>query len=551
MINETAIKGKFTLILLLLIICLAAFLRLYKLNEIPPGLYPDVAINANDALDTLKQGPKLFYPENNGREGLFIWLIGVSFLIFGPSVWAIKITAAAVGALTVFGLYLMAKEILTVSSNGKNQIKPEVIALLSAFFIATSFWHLNFSRIGFRVILLPFVLVFCFYFLFRGFRLKKLANFIAAAVFFGLGFYTYTGFRLAVLILIPVLLFFWLESIKQKNQKSFYYSCFWFLAVIFVVSLPIAVYFILNPNDFIGRAAGVSIFSQSNPLTAFLKSFASHLAMFNFSGDYNWRHNFSGAPLLSPLVGIAFIIGFLIAFKRLIKTVKEKNYLLSAPYALIITWFFSMLLVGALTIEAVPHSLRVLGAAPAVFFLAGIGAVESFFWFWQNSSRKKLLIAASVFFVGASFLEQFNLYFKRWTAAPELTGAFSADYLKLGELINSFPEEAKIYVIANQDGVPVPFPNGLPMPAQTPIFMERTEFGKTRATYIKPEQINEIDAGGKTIIVVMNFNDPVVISGLAKTFPQGLFWKTKNFFVFTLNIINFNQETGEVELPDF
>ncbi len=160
-------KTKKTLIFLLIILALAAFFRLWQLNQTPPGLYPDVAMNGNDALQGLRTGNfKLFYPENNGREGLMMWLIAASFSIFGVSIWSMKIVAAIVGIITVLGLYLLTKEIFRHAQYDIR--KTEYITLLASFFLAISFWHVNFSRIGFRAILLPFVLVFSFYFLFKG-----------------------------------------------------------------------------------------------------------------------------------------------------------------------------------------------------------------------------------------------------------------------------------------------------------------------------------------------------------------------------------------------
>lgn len=135
------------IILLILILFIAAFFRLWQLNSIPPGLYPDVAINGNDALDSLKTGNfKVFYPENNGREGLMMWLIALSFSVFGVSIWSIKITAAIVGIFTVLGLYLFTKELF--NSQIVKQSNSQFVALLSSFFLAISFWHTNFSRIG-------------------------------------------------------------------------------------------------------------------------------------------------------------------------------------------------------------------------------------------------------------------------------------------------------------------------------------------------------------------------------------------------------------------
>src|SRR3989338_2140539 len=106
------------LIILILVLLIASFFRLWQLDSIPPGLYPDVALNGNEALETLKTGDfKVFYPENNGREGLMMWLIALSFSVFGVSVWSIKIVAAGAGILTVLGLYLLVKEILHSTFN--------------------------------------------------------------------------------------------------------------------------------------------------------------------------------------------------------------------------------------------------------------------------------------------------------------------------------------------------------------------------------------------------------------------------------------------------
>ena len=82
-----------TFLLLLVILLIASFFRLWQLDTIPPGLYPDEAINGNEALSNPW---KVFYPENNGREGLFINLISLSFSIFGISIWSLRIVPAVI-----------------------------------------------------------------------------------------------------------------------------------------------------------------------------------------------------------------------------------------------------------------------------------------------------------------------------------------------------------------------------------------------------------------------------------------------------------------------
>ena len=303
------------IVFLIIILVIAAFFRLWQLDSIPAGIYPDVAINGNDALDSLKTGDfKVFYPENNGREGLFIWMVALSFAIFGVSIWSIKIVAAIVGILTVLGLYLLTREIFN-----KN------VALISSFFLAVSFWHINFSRIGFRAILLPFILVFAFYFLFRGFRTQKLYNFIISGFFFGLGFYTYIPYRFIILLLPLILICWWFIYQKQNLRKIFMLNTLYLILAI-IVALPIGIYFLQNPQDFIGRAAPISIFSTENPIKEFGKSLILHLGMFNFYGDPNWRHNFAGSPMLFWPIGILFLIGFAFSLREIINFRKHKNW---------------------------------------------------------------------------------------------------------------------------------------------------------------------------------------------------------------------------------
>jgi len=176
---------KKVLIFLFIILAIAVFFRFWQLDSIPPGLYPDEAINGNEAALALESKDfRIFYPENNGREGLFINLIALSFSIFGISVWAMKLVPAIIGLLTVLGLYFLVKELFKdlriTTKDGKreptsNNLPPaEIIALLSSFFLAVSFWHINFSRIGFRAILTPFCLVWGFYFLLRATRMTQI-----------------------------------------------------------------------------------------------------------------------------------------------------------------------------------------------------------------------------------------------------------------------------------------------------------------------------------------------------------------------------------------
>ncbi|MBT9169088.1 MAG: hypothetical protein DDT19_02440 [Syntrophomonadaceae bacterium] len=98
--------------LVIIIIIIASFLRLYNIAELPPGFYPDEAIYANNGVEAWETGNlKVFYPENNGREGLWPNIIGFFIVKFGHEPWVPRSVAAVFGILTVLGVYFLAKEL--------------------------------------------------------------------------------------------------------------------------------------------------------------------------------------------------------------------------------------------------------------------------------------------------------------------------------------------------------------------------------------------------------------------------------------------------------
>ena len=562
------------IIILLGILLIATFFRLWGLETIPPGLYPDEAINGNQAIT---EPGKIFYPENQGREGFFINLISLSFSVFGISIWSLRLISAIIGILTVLGLYLLTKEVLrgrVSASSGRDPTSSvsvfpnyEIVALLSSFFLATSFWHINFSRIGFRAILVPFLLVFSFYFLFRGFRRKKISDFIIAGLIFGLGFHTYIAFRLAVLLLGIVLILWWfiypvremkekpkitndgkknktyqnIKSLifsngvyrKQNLQKQFLLFTFSFLLFIFLAALLIGVYFLQNPGDFIGRASGVSIFAQQNIIKSFGESLISHLAMFNFLGDNNWRHNISDSPVLFWPVGILFLLGLFYSLYYCTKSIslRNKKPLEFLAFSFLIFWFFIMLLPGILTYEGIPHSLRCIGAIPPVFIFAGIGGeflfrkIKSLVKIQKKNLFSILIFFSSVLLIISFIFAQHYRYFVLWAKNLHVEGAFCKSYVEVGNCLNSLPLNTQKYVIVNQAGILV---DGIPMPAQTPMFIENTKIYSIKTLiripstiYLLPENLDKIKIQKEETVIVLMAYDGRLSDEIQNMFPQG------------------------------
>jgi len=506
-------EPKKTFLFLLVILAIAAFFRLWQLDSIPPSLWPDEAINANTAVNILDSKTfQVFYPENHGREGFFFLLISFAFSAFGISVWSFKLVPALAGILTVLGQYFLALELFRKKS----------VALLSAFFLAISFWHINFSRIGFRAILAPLILTFSFYFFFRGLRTKKILDFIFSGLIFGMGFHTYISFRLAVLVLAFILIFWLFVAIKENWKRKYLISAAALLFAILVTALPIGIYFLENPGDFMSRALGVSIFEQANPVKEFAKSLAIHLSMFNFAGDRNLRHNLSGFPQLSPIVGIFFLVGLFWAIRRIVISLKNHRASRLAEigiFLFLFVWFFALILPSALTVEGIPHALRSIGVIPAAYLFAGIGAYLVYQWAKNKSVPKGiffLLLAAMTF-------SSFVLYFIVWANSPELKSAFTTRFTDVGAELNALPAETKKYVIKNEGD----------LPAEVPKFIQRTAGRTDDAIYIQPEEAATIGFSPGDFIFTMN-KEISFLNPVRERFPEGLLKEKERIWIYEI-----------------
>jgi len=532
-----------TVLLVVLILAIATFFRIWHLNSIPPGLYPDEAMNGNNAIQAIKTGDyKVYYSENNGREGFFINLQALSLKTLGIHIWSLKLISALIGILAVLGLYFLTKELFQSNS----------IALLSMFFMAVSFWHVNFSRIGFRAIMVPFCLVWSFYFLFKVINFspekrKKISStiyLILSGIFLGLGFHTYIAFRMAVIILMVPLLIIILKFFKEYKITGRFFNAFfkngfwqykiWVLAII-LVALPIGLYFLHNPQDFVGRAGGVSVFAQKSPLKAAIESTIKTLGMFNVVGDKNWRHNFAGSPQLFWPVGILFLIGIIFSIKEFFKSLKTKTESWGIHLFLFV-WFGAMLLPAILTAEGLPHALRTIGVIPVCYIYAAWGG-SIFYKFLAKKTNKKLLFAVSLLSLILCGYVSYDKYFVDWAQQPVVEDAFAKNFVEIGKYLNNLPQQTPNYVIVNQSGVLVPVEqNGkikdIPMPAQTVIFI-RAASNNQPTIYLLPGGIDEIKSADRLVVIPLQY-DAEIFKKLKEKFPQGNIRSQEDFWLFEL-----------------
>jgi 4-amino-4-deoxy-L-arabinose transferase-like glycosyltransferase len=476
--------------LLIGILIIAIFLRFYHFTTTPPGLYPDEAMDGNNAVEAAETNHfQVFYVEDNGREGLYVNIIA-AFLKVWPTYepWVVRLPAAVAGVLTVWGLYLLVAELF---GNGPG--------LLAAFLLATSFWGVMFSRIGFRAILAPLALVFTFWLIIKSYRAanKRLALFYAAVagIIYGLGFYTYIAYRVTPILFLLFIPFFY-------KLTGFWKRTALFIVVTFIVAAPLGWYFATTPGSFFGRTAEISVTSAASPLHDFAVNVAKEALMFNYHGDYNWRQNISGAPELFWPVGLLFLLGIVLvvyfwiqrARKKYISAEHEKLFPLFGTL-LVSAWLLFGILPAAASDEGIPHALRsILALAPALILamLGGVWLYRLIKKHWSAAAAKSLMV---IFFLGVATWGYYD-YFIVWAQNPNVPGAFSANYVDIGHQINALPISTPKYVIVNAGGV---LERGIPTPAETTMFITHSfttsDAAAANIHYLLPNQTDQIPAG--------------------------------------------------------
>ncbi len=488
-------KKIFYSLTLILILVLAFYLRILNIETAPPGIYPDEAVNGQDALKAEESGNyQWFYPDNNGREGLFMNLIALCFKFLGVSIFALKLPSIIFGVLTVAGIYFLTKELF----------QKENPALIASFLTAVSFWSLNFSRISFRAIMLPAVLVWSAYFFWKGMRTKKITSFLWGGLIFGLGLHTYIAFRIAPVILIIALVAFWLN---EKNfWRKYWKQILTFVFASFLVALPMILTFLIHPEFLESRSASISILSpevnQGDLVGTFFKSLGLSLAKYNFWGDQNWRHNYPPYPILDPLTGLAFLIGIIYAvfkfFQLIFRRIRKKQFQPKMnAFTFLLAWFFIMLAPEFMTAEGLPHALRAIGTIPPVMIFSGMA-----FNFWLEKSQKSspkikklllVLLFSTLIFVGLFNSIKYHLF---WANQKETAVSFEKVLLNISHYLEIIPEEKPIFIITgNMQRVPIKLLNHQRgnITYLTPGELVKTNIKNQEHYYLIMTQKNEAD----------------------------------------------------------
>lgn len=446
---------------LLLIIFLAIFLRFYNLSHVPPSASLDEASigwNAYSILETGKDEygnsfPVLLRAYDDYRPALYVYFVAPFVKVFGLSVLSVRLPSVILSVLTVLSTYLLVKELF----KKQKILDSEKLALISAFLLAISPWHIYISRLGHEVNLAFSFFIFALLFFLR-------RNIYLSALFFLISFISYQSEKIFIpIIVLGIFLIFRKELTKYKRQIFF----------AFVLSFLILIPFLkatFSPNALI-RFSGTSIFSAYDKR---FENYAKLLAKAKEKGDtigtviYNrrvlgatilaedyishfnpsWlftenidnRFKAPGLGLLYPwelpfiLVGIFFLI---------------KSDFDPSTKKLIFLWVLSSPIAASLATDS-PHALRTLTFLPAWQIFSGIGILATIELI-NNRNVKKGFVGVLLGIILINFLYFCRQYF--YIFPVEQVFSFQFSLSKAVPYVQEQQNSYKKIVFSNRDSL--------------------------------------------------------------------------------------------------
>ncbi|MDP2649266.1 MAG: glycosyltransferase family 39 protein, partial [bacterium] len=418
-------KNSRLILILAGIFFLAAILRFYKLDEIPPGFHIDevtVGYNAYSLAETGRDENGNFLPLYIDSFGDFppagyFYLTIPSIEIFGLNDFAVRFPHALLSILTIILLFFLTRKIFNNNS----------IALLAAFLLAVSPWHLMMARATSEDSSALFLVVSGVYVFLNGVNKRSKWYLGVSFILFFLSFYFYPATR----VFVP-LLFFGLTVLNWQNIKK---ARFKKVALGFLFACVISAVLVISVGSGTGRFKQVGILSEAGVQLRLneqireeyagtnillVRLFHNKLVNYGLEVLSNYGKYFSfdflfikgGLPIryAVPEAGLLYLIELPFLLLGIFYALKSKNKIYLFP----IYWLLIGPVAASLTFEDAPNIRRAFFMLPSFQMLTAYGFyIASGLTAQKSKSLRNLLFFFSVailIFNVSYFLHQYFIH---------------------------------------------------------------------------------------------------------------------------------------------
>jgi hypothetical protein len=485
--------------LLALILLLALALRLWALGEVPPGLHVDEGHNGVDALRIMRGWRPMFLPGNDGREALYSYVQAPLVAWLGPTAFALRLASALLGIAGVWATWLWVRRLPLAESvdrgrSGGTDRAPAlgfaqlefapIAALATVFVTATTYWHLHFSRIAIRGILLPLIASLAAAALWRALRGRADGRtrwaWATTGALYALAFYAHPAGRLLALVPLPPLLWLGWRSARRGDRgavRALLHGSTTAALSAMVLLLPLAVWASRHPDVFFAHSVSVSVLDpavhEGEPLRRIVVNAWRTMRALAWRGSGSWYHNLRDRPVLDPLSALLWAGGLWWlaregwgAARRARAEIArqadprlgERDPLETPPLvgthdpvlvAVFLTGWLGVMALPTVLTSGAPNFSRAIGLLPALLLPAGLAMAGVDVWLRRRGMRGtwRTAILAALLAPGAGLTARDH--FVIYAAAKEPAIVFGAHTSEKALLLRSLAAEPNSIILTS------------------------------------------------------------------------------------------------------
>lgn len=412
------------------ILLAAAFLRLYQLDVIPPGLTHDEAAHGQDAIAILHGARPLYETVGYGREPLYDYAVALTMATLNRTDYlAARLTSAFFGLLTVAATYLCFRRMFEAPT-----------ALLTAAMLAVSFWAVSTSREALRSVMLPALLTLAVYF-WHGRGIASLwpgqgiASFwhgrgnasplhiVLAGLFMAATLWTYMAARATwILFVIGPVLYAILD--RERFRRS-WLGMLLTLVVGAALAAPMFIWLQTHPGaeQRLGQLGEpLQLLAGGNP-SEVLRNTVEALGMFTVRADTLWLYNVPGKPWLDPATSLLFYVGIIVA----VWNWRKPAYLFALAWLVVGT--FPSMMTGIIA-----SGTRAVAVQPVLYVFPALAIVALVKWVLHGEIW--IAAIALVIITGAG---SFRDYFVTWANARDVRVAYHTTLFEISRYLDTQP----------------------------------------------------------------------------------------------------------------
>ncbi len=394
---------------------IAAFLRVYRLAELPPGLHGDEALTGLDALRILNEGWIGPYVSSAlGQPTGPFYFTAFIFKLAEPTLFTVRLSMSILGIATVPLAYLFFRV-----GFGR------WVAVFATIALVFEYWHLYYSRIAFPLISMPLMMSLGGLAVLLAIKSNRRWPWFVAGLVLGAGVYTYGPyplFLLAVAIVLGVRLALcrarWREYLIRYSLGAFGFV---------LVAIPMIQFALTSPEQYFGHTRIVLLtrdpqYVQAENKASVVAGRVWDAATLLIRHPHRDGSDASGGRgTLNPALALLAYAGLVFAFMKW----RSPAHLLAA-----LAVIFGLAVIAYTAINWGDMRRSIL-ALPFVYGLAGIAAQEATLLgrrFWGSKGYIAAMAAVAVVLAFA-IISTLSYYFGSYGEEDASQWTFAKDFI--------------------------------------------------------------------------------------------------------------------------